>query len=115
MLFGCMASLILWFQTVDPSSLLALVCFVFHAQREEVTEAVESAQSNQAHFYDRKPKPIELAVGDKVLLLSPSIRTQRPSKKLDWKRLGPYSITERTGLQAYRLALPSSMKIHPVF
>ena len=44
-----------------------------------------------------------------------NIRTERPNKKLDWKRFGPYTITERIGTQAYRLALPKSMKIHPVF
>ena len=58
---------------------------------------------------------MEFAPGDKVWLLSANIRTERPSKKLDWKRLGPFTIDHRIGLQAYRLKLPPSMRIHPVF
>ena len=41
--------------------------------------------------------------------------TQRPSKKLDWKCLGPYPIVEKISTQAYRLQLPPSLKVHPVF
>ena len=39
-----------------------------------------------------------------------------PSKELDWKRLGPYKILKRIGLQAYKLALPPTMRhLHDVF
>ena len=82
---------------------------------DALVENVKQAQDSQARYYDAKHKRIEFAVGDKVWLLTPNIRTERPSKKLDWKRFGPYTISERIGLQAYRLDLPSSMKIHPVF
>jgi chemotaxis protein CheY-P-specific phosphatase CheC len=82
---------------------------------EQLTENIKSAQDHQAKYYDAKHKRVEFSVGDKVWLLSPNIRTQRPSKKLDWKRLGPFPITKRIGTQAYRLELPSSMRIHPVF
>src|SRR5947207_4840471 len=50
---------------------------------------------------------------NKVWLLSPNIRTQRQSKKLDWKRLGPYPILERIGTHAYLLKLQPSIEIHP--
>jgi hypothetical protein len=82
---------------------------------EDLSELIKSAQNQQAKYYDAKHKRVEFNVGDKVWLLSQNIRTQRPSKKLDWKRLGPYPILERIGTQAYRLQLPSPMKIHPVF
>jgi transposase InsO family protein len=85
------------------------------AHHDSLVETVKSSQDTQARYYDAKHKRIEFAAGDKVWLLSPNIRTERPSKKLDWKRLGPYIIEERIGLQAYRLKLPSSMKVHPVF
>jgi len=78
-------------------------------------ENIKSAQNHQARYYDAKHKPIEFSAGDKVWLSSLNISTQRPSKKLDWKRLGPFTILERIGTQAYRLQLPSSMKVHPVF
>jgi hypothetical protein len=82
---------------------------------DELIEHVKAAQNQQAKYYDAKHRRIEFSVGDKVWLLAPNIRTDRPSKKLDWKRLGPFTICERIGLQAYKLDLPASMKIHPVF
>jgi len=78
-------------------------------------ENVKSAQNTQARYYDAKHKRVEFAVGSKVWLSTPNIRTQRPSKKLDWKRAGPFTIIERIGLQAYRLQLPPTIHIHPVF
>jgi len=44
-----------------------------------------------------------------------NIRTQRPSRKLDNKRHGPYEVKARVGTHAYRLELPNTMKIHHVF
>src|SRR5436190_12400381 len=43
------------------------------------------------------------------------MHTQRTSEHLDCKRLGPFATHKRIGTQAYRLDLPSSMQIHPVF
>src|SRR5271169_3060821 len=80
-----------------------------------LVENVKSAQDHQARYYDRKHKRVEFSVGEKVWLLTSNIHTERPSKKLDWKRIGPYSIVERIGTQAYRLQLPQSLKVHPVF
>ena len=54
-------------------------------------------------------------VGDQVWLNSRNIRTQRPSKKLDDKWIGPFSILELIGKRACRLELPESLQIHPVF
>src|SRR5438045_1349771 len=82
---------------------------------ENLSELIKVTQNQQAKYYDAKHKRVEYNVGDKVWLLSTSIRTQRPSRKLDCRRLGPYSILERIGTQAYRLQLPPSLKVHPVF
>ena len=39
-----------------------------------------------------------------------------PSKKLDWKQLGPFKVLKRIGLQSYKLDLPSTMHyIYNVF
>ena len=43
-----------------------------------------------------------------------NIHTERLSKKLDHKRIGPYQIKALVGL-SYRLDLPASMRIHDVF
>lgn len=84
--------------------------------REEAKSALEKAADDMARFYDRKrgtaPK---YKVGDMVWLDARDIKTDRPSKKLDDKRFGPYKITKVVGPNSYELKLPASMKIHPVF
>lgn len=82
---------------------------------QNLTEAIKIVQNYQAPYYDAKHKAIEFQKGDRVWLRSENIRTERQSRKLDWKRLGPFTITERIGTQAYRLNIPKTMKIHPVF
>lgn len=44
-----------------------------------------------------------------------TITTLRPSQKLEHRRFGPFEIIEPIGNKAYRLKLPPTMKIHPVF
>jgi hypothetical protein len=60
--------------------------------------------------------PIEgLSVGDKVWPLLTNISSKRPSKKLDNRKGGPFTITEKISSHAYRLDLPKTMKVHDVF
>ena len=45
-----------------------------------------------------------------------NLKTLRPSKKLDQKKLGPFVILEKIGQSSYYLQLPKSWnRIHPVF
>jgi hypothetical protein len=60
----------------------------------------------EAHIYKE---------GDKVWLEGKVIQTDSPLKKLDDKCYGPFKIIQVTPPSAYKLALPSTMKIHPVF
>jgi hypothetical protein len=67
-------------------------------------------------FADRKRGPTpNLEVGDKVLLDASYFPSTRPSRKLGEKRYGPFRITEKLSDLTYRLELPPSWKIHPVF
>ena len=79
----------------------------------------EMAKSQQAQVKaanrHQKSSP-EYRVGDLVWLSTKNFHTERPSKKLDHKRIGPYRVTELVGSgSAYRLDLPASMRIHDVF
>ena len=77
---------------------------------------IKHAQLAQERNYNlrRSPAPT-FAVGQKVWLSRKHIRTERPSSKLDHKRLGPFEIIRNINNIAYELRLPPSMKIHPVF
>jgi hypothetical protein len=89
-----------------------------HRIQKELTTQLGKAQAAYKKYHDRKTtKPPAFQVGDMVWLNRRNIATNRPSQKLDVKRLGPFCITESIGPHnlAYRLDLPPSMKIHPVF
>ncbi|CEP11259.1 hypothetical protein [Parasitella parasitica] len=83
---------------------------------EEVKYNIALAQECHSKYYNKKVLPgPELKIGDKVWLLSKNIKTQRPTRKLDHRRLGPFEILEKIGSRSYKLALPHTMKVHPVF
>jgi len=50
-----------------------------------------------------------------VSLLPRNIKTTRRSKKLNYKKIGPFKILAKIGTSAYKLALPPSMAIHNTF
>ncbi|KAL0935757.1 reverse transcriptase domain protein [Colletotrichum truncatum] len=56
-----------------------------------------------------------LKEGDSVYLLRRNIKTKRPSDKLDFKKLRPFEITKKVSNVNFKLALPDSIKCHPVF
>ena len=62
----------------------------------------------------RRPAPL-LIPGQLVWLLRRNISTTRPSSKLDVRRLGPFPISGQVGSSSFRLDLPPTMHIHPVF
>ena len=75
-----------------------------------------TAQLRHKENYDhhRKQDP-NLKSGDMVWLLPRNNHTTQPSKKLGWKKIGPFKITAKIGSNAYKLDLPPSMKIHNTF
>jgi hypothetical protein len=84
-----------------------------HAElRAEIayTQAAHAEQANKTHY----PDPV-LELGDRVWLHRKHVKTTQPSGKLDYKLIGPYTILERVGSRAYKLDLPPSIQLHPVF
>jgi hypothetical protein len=56
-----------------------------------------------------------LEPGDSISLRRKYVKTTQPLGKLNYKLIGPYTILVRVGSRAYKLDLPSSVKLHPVF
>ena len=78
--------------------------------------ALYKAAEDMARYYDQnKQEPVIYKVGNKVWLEGKDIKTDRPCKKLEDKRYGPYRITKVVDLNAYQLHLPPSMKVYSVF
>jgi hypothetical protein len=87
-----------------------------HEVQERLVENVKAAQDSQARYCDAQYERVEFQPSDMVWLNASNISTSRPSKKLNWKRLCPYKVVKHTGLQAYQLALPPTMRqVHSVF
>src|SRR6202008_1417822 len=82
---------------------------------EHLKDQIMKASAYQAHYYDDKHSQVSFSAGDQVYLRTDNIKTKRPCKKLDHTKIGPYTILERIGLQAYRLDLPANIRIHKDF
>lgn len=84
-----------------------------------IRERLKSAQDRHKSYADKKRRPIEFLVGDKVMLkVSPWKGVIRFGKrgKLSPRLLGPFKVLERIGSQAYRLDLPPELpRIHNTF
>jgi len=74
------------------------------------------AQHRFSEQADKHRKPgHSFKPGDLVWLDARHIQTQRPSRKLDSRRLGPFKVLESIGSHAFRLDLPATMSVHNVF
>jgi len=77
------------------------------------------AQQRQKYQAGKNRTERTFAVGDSVFLkLQPYIQQSvmpRANYKLSFRYFGPFTILEKIGAVAYRLQLPRSSSIHPVF
>ena len=60
-------------------------------------------------------KEITFKVGDRLWLLTKHLRTTRPSKRHNYNRAGPYTVSKNIHQNAYKLDLPKTMPNHNVF
>jgi hypothetical protein len=84
---------------------------------EDAKAALRLAGETMKRHYDKSKRPPHaFKVGDLVLVDALCIQSDRPAKKLDDKRHGPFKILEKVRPSAYRLELLPQWKcIHPVF
>jgi len=75
-----------------------------------------AAQLRLKEYYDlhRKPDP-NLQSGHMGWLLPRNIKSARPSKKVDYKKIRPFKILAKIGTSAYELGLRLSIAIHNTF
>ena len=59
--------------------------------------------------------PVNFEEGEQVWLEGRNLKTHHPTTKLAPRRYGPFLIERKLSPVTYRLTLPASMKIHPVF
>ena len=62
----------------------------------------------------RKKRP-QFKKGDRVYLYIKNLKTKRPSRKLDYMKVGPFLVKNVTGPVNYELQLPQEAKVYPVF
>ncbi|KAI3811090.1 hypothetical protein L1987_20806 [Smallanthus sonchifolius] len=86
---------------------------------DQIKARMKAAQDRQKSYADRRRRPIEFDVGDRVMLkVLPwkGIIRFRKRGKLSPRFVGPFRIMARVGEVAYRLELPDELSgIHPTF
>jgi len=101
----------------DPSFRSQVQADLWMAGLEEthriLSENIIEAQERQTKYTGGKE--MTFVVGDKVWLSTRNLKTSRPSKKLDYKRTGPYTVSKIINKNVYKLDLPSTMRNHNVF
>ena len=75
--------------------------------------SMERAQAQQKKQADKHRRELDFVVGDSVWVSTKPWRTDRSSRKLDYKMAGPYRILKKVG-NSYRIDLPPSIKVHPI-
>jgi hypothetical protein len=63
----------------------------------------------------RKGTPVEFKEDEMVWLDTKNLTTSCPMKKLSEKRIGPFKVLEKIGTTSYKLDLPPTWRIHPIF
>ncbi|GKD51583.1 putative reverse transcriptase domain-containing protein [Tanacetum coccineum] len=84
-----------------------------------IKEKLKAARDRRKSYADKRRKPLEFEVGDRVLLkVSPwkGVVLFRKKGKLAPRYVGQFEIFERIGLVAYRLRLPKELSsVHDTF
>jgi hypothetical protein len=84
-----------------------------------IRENLRVAQMRQKSYHDKAKAPREFEVGNYVYpKVSPTKGVQRfgVKRKLAPRYIGPYEVTEKFGMVAYRIRLPDRLSaVHDVF
>ncbi|GJX37080.1 putative reverse transcriptase domain-containing protein [Tanacetum coccineum] len=85
----------------------------------QIKHRLQASRDRQRSYADKRRKPLEFQVGDKVMLkVSPWKGVIRFGKrgKLNPRYIGPFKILAKVGTVAYRLELPEKLsRVHSTF
>ncbi|GKD42718.1 hypothetical protein Tco_1267363 [Tanacetum coccineum] len=85
----------------------------------QIKKRIQSARDRQTSYADRRRKPLEFEVGDKVMLkVSPwkGVIHFGKWRKLNPRYIRPFKIIAKVGTLAYRLELPEKLsRVHNTF
>jgi ribosomal protein L21E len=81
---------------------------------EQARDALIAAQKRQTEYYNKSRVPLEFKVGDLVIVDAPHMNTAK-SGLGQQKYQGPFFAIEKISSHAYKLDLPPSSHVHPVF
>ncbi|GKF54103.1 putative reverse transcriptase domain-containing protein, partial [Tanacetum coccineum] len=85
----------------------------------QIKKRIQAARDRQKSYADRRRKPLEIEVGDKVILkVLPWKGVIRFGKrgKLNPRYIGPFKILAKVGTLAYQLELPKQLsRVHSTF
>jgi hypothetical protein len=84
---------------------------------KDAAVALTRAAEDMKKYYDKyRSEAPDYQPGDLVYLEGTNLKSDRPTRKLDDRRFGPFKILRKVGERAYKLDLPRGWKkIHPVF
>jgi Chromo (CHRromatin Organisation MOdifier) domain len=83
---------------------------------EQAKQSLLKAQVQMKKQYDcHRQDKRDYNIGDQVWLEATNLKTKRPTKKFDDKRIGPFMILEKVGESADKLKIPPSWQHYPVF
>jgi transposase InsO family protein len=107
----------------SPIDLTDVIVPAAHMRAQEMTDAIEHAKAKlresherQARAANKERQDYQFKVGDKVKLSTVNLNLPSTmSRKLTARYLGPFPVEKIINPVAYKLKLPTSLKIHPVF
>ena len=86
----------------------------FRALTWRAAAHIQAAKQQQKTYADKKRKEVAYKVGENVWLSTKNLKLSG-SPKFKPKFIGPYAILEKINDVTYRLDIPASLNVHPVF
>ncbi|KAL1914231.1 uncharacterized protein VTP21DRAFT_9654 [Calcarisporiella thermophila] len=90
---------------------------LINVKTKSASDNLSIAKSRHAQYANQDCREEEFNIGYKVMISTANIQlaSQRPTRKLQHKFIGPYENINKISPVVYKVKLPESLRIHPVF